>query len=60
MARLSGSILKLGVRKEEAKTNLCPLLAEAVSKLHDNLTPEVAFKHSVRRNYVAYEPIASR
>ena len=26
MVRLSGSILTLGVSKEEAKTNLCPLL----------------------------------
>ncbi len=28
---------------------VCPLLAEAVSKLHNNLTPEVTFKHDVRR-----------
>jgi len=27
-----------------------PLLAEAVSKLHNKLTPEVAFKHSERSN----------
>ena len=26
-----------------------PLMAEAVSKLHISLTPEVAFKHNVRR-----------
>jgi len=26
-----------------------PLLAEAVSKLDNSLTPEVAFKHNVRR-----------
>ena len=26
-----------------------PLSAEAVSKLHNFLTPEVAFKHNVRR-----------
>jgi len=27
----------------------CLKLAEAVSKLHNFLTPEVAFKHNVRR-----------
>ena len=31
------------------------LTAEAVWKLHDNLTPEVAFKHNVRRYWLAYE-----
>ncbi len=27
----------------------CPLMAEAVSKLQNSFTPEVAFKHNVRR-----------
>jgi len=39
-----GSGLAIGLTYSE-----WPLLAEAVSKLHNSLTPEVAFKHNVRR-----------
>ncbi len=33
----------------EINSTGCPLSAEAVSKLHNSFTPEVAFKHNVRR-----------
>ncbi len=53
MVRLSGSILTLGVSKEEAKTNLCPLLAVSGPSFHSNIG-HMNVRFGEKRTFVNY------
>ncbi len=48
-SRVAAFGVKRTLKRDKSGSSEWLLSAEAVSKLHDNLTPEVAFKHSVRR-----------